>query len=269
MFIRYQRGSAMTEFVILAGVMVPAAIAIPMLGKIADANHETIEASRYVAWERTILDESQKSDEELAIEVRNRFFMDQDLMIETDQEALAGEEFENPFWSYQDGEETAGLVNYDEDAITVETQNTAMPNSTGAGIISRGVATVGSIMENFVADSEWDLEPNGLYIATVNMQLNSNTLTEGDAGNCSEANEDIYSCVSKLTAIFVDGWDAGSPDQTADRVRTLVPGGAFRDIGNAIAFIGNIPLFEELADLEDAFGHVDPDVLPPDRHGDE
>lgn len=52
-----QSGSSMVEFVISLLVFVPIFIGIPLLGKYADIKHRTIEASRYVAFERTVYSE--------------------------------------------------------------------------------------------------------------------------------------------------------------------------------------------------------------------
>ncbi len=52
---RRQRGQAMTEFTVAAGlVLIPAFLLIPLLGKYIDMRHSTIQAARYEAWEYTV-----------------------------------------------------------------------------------------------------------------------------------------------------------------------------------------------------------------------
>ncbi len=49
-----QRGTALTEFVIIMLFFTPVMIAMPLIAKYGDIKSKTIEASRYAAWERTV-----------------------------------------------------------------------------------------------------------------------------------------------------------------------------------------------------------------------
>lgn len=53
----HQRGSSTVEFFVTLIVFIPLFVGIPLLGKYADIKHKTIEASRYVAFERTVYSE--------------------------------------------------------------------------------------------------------------------------------------------------------------------------------------------------------------------
>ncbi|MEM7468741.1 MAG: hypothetical protein AAF387_17880 [Pseudomonadota bacterium] len=61
---RYQRGQAMSEFVISATyVLIPLFIAIPMLAKYIDIKHASVQAARYEAWEYTVWYEDENNDD--------------------------------------------------------------------------------------------------------------------------------------------------------------------------------------------------------------
>lgn len=53
--ISQQRGQAITEFNVTAAfVLIPLFIMIPLLGKYIDMKHASVQAARYMAWERTV-----------------------------------------------------------------------------------------------------------------------------------------------------------------------------------------------------------------------
>ena len=260
------KGNALTEFAVLAAVMVPALASMPLLGKLAEVNQSTAQASRYAAWERTVSDSSQKSDTQLATEVRNRFYASPNILLESNVGLITGSQ--NNFWGVfpdQNGAHVS-LVSYSNNAITVTTKNNSIPNAPAA-LLSEGIVKIGDAMSGLISDSDWDLEGKGFYVAEVSSSISTNSaLVKGK--DCS--NDDstiIFSCVRRHNAIFVDTWHSGSVNQTEERVRSLMPGAVFKPIGNGIALLGHVPIFKELKRLKDVFGEVKPDVLPLDRYG--
>lgn len=270
---RYARGSAMTEFFVLAVIMVPAIAFIPMLAKVSDVNQSTIQAARYAAWERTVSDSSQKSDGQIATEVANRFYRDMDVMIETDGGVLADNPFENNYWGAgvdQNGDPIS-LVTVDGQNMFVNTTNQAIPSGTGANILSQGIATIGSVMGSLIPDASWDLEENGFYVAEVGVNVAANSIlstSDTPGHDCGgQQSTETFVCVSRRNAIFVDGWNSESPGQTRERVRSLVPAGALAPVGDFLSNLGYMPLFRELRRMDGMFGNVQEDVLPLDRYG--
>ena len=51
---KYQSGSAMLEFTLILGVILPVGLGIAMLGKLTDLQQTTEQAGRYSAWEATV-----------------------------------------------------------------------------------------------------------------------------------------------------------------------------------------------------------------------
>ena len=83
---KFQSGQAITEFNVMAAfVLVPLFIMIPILGKHIDMKHSSVQAARYMAWERTVWFEETtvpektenviyKDQRDLERETRERFF---------------------------------------------------------------------------------------------------------------------------------------------------------------------------------------------------
>lgn len=71
-----ENGQATTEFTLLALVLTPLFIAVPLIGKYLDLAQTTEIAARYLAFEATVseADAAGSSDAALAAEVRTRFF---------------------------------------------------------------------------------------------------------------------------------------------------------------------------------------------------
>lgn len=99
-----QLGQAITEFnVVAAFVLVPLFIMIPLMGKYIDMKHSSVQAARYMAWERTVWFEGStvpantsaipKDKKVLAQEAHDRFFSS----VTIDE--LGGSSKPNPLWN--------------------------------------------------------------------------------------------------------------------------------------------------------------------------
>jgi hypothetical protein len=100
---RVHRGQALAEFLVVGLVLASFFLIVPLIGKYQDLSHATLMASRYVAWETTVRHEDAvggyKSQDQLAQEVRRRFFSRSDAPIRT-YEAYADSAAErNPLWT--------------------------------------------------------------------------------------------------------------------------------------------------------------------------
>lgn len=249
----------------LAAALVPLFVLMPTLVKTTDVKLATVQAVRYGAWEQTIRAEA-KGGAVLADEMNRRFYAEPDTAIRTDQ---GNNNAQNLFWT---GAGLDGpLVNTAEnDTLSVEDIDSNVGGI--AGTVGFVVSTLGETLGLLVSDSEWGLGANGIH--TVNIELNVENaaqISEGLQGqDCQGGIDQVSRCMRTRSAILVDTWGASGPDQVTSRVRSLVPTGVLEPVGDALALIGEaLPLFQELEGLEGAFGEVKPDVLPPDRYGDE
>ncbi|MEE9424941.1 MAG: hypothetical protein V3V18_08160 [Methylococcales bacterium] len=259
-----QSGSAMTEFVVLAVVLVPALTMMPWMGKVSSINQTTIQASRYAAWEMTVTD---KSPSQLRDEVENRFFTDADVMLNQNQ-GKGVITSKNALWSgiskNQNGSQNR-LFTAGQNNLLLDINDGEIPNKAG-GVLVKGVHAMGAL-SSVISDAKWDLRTNGLYDVEVRANIGSNHFFAGKKDCFDKNNNAVFACVSRNNSILVDTWSAESAEQVEERTMSLVPLGILRPVGNALALLGKLPMITDIAGLEDAFGQVQPDVLPPDRHG--
>ena len=257
---RNQNGSALTEFAIMTVVAVPLFTMLPMLGKVSDINQSTIQASRYGAWERTVSD---KTNDKLVTEVNNRFFSTPETGIKTGRAALLGEDHQNIFWSGF-GADNRFLTTGDG-VLSASADDDGLSGS--AGKLADGIVSMGETIAGMVPGAEWDLKADGLYVSRVGANISGNSMLH-EGKDCSGAKTDkSFTCVVRQNAILTDSWGASSAEHVESRTKSLVPLGALEPVGKGLAAVGKaLPIFQELEGLEDAFGMVKPDILPPDRH---
>jgi hypothetical protein len=88
---RQQHGQALTEFLVVALAVIPLFLLIPVIAKYQDINNATQMASRYVAFDAMTRNDTVSSGwkpvDQLAAEVRRRFFSNPDAPIKTDDVA--------------------------------------------------------------------------------------------------------------------------------------------------------------------------------------
>tara|TARA_R110002050_G_scaffold9504_1_gene33231 strand:+ start:379032 stop:380081 length:1050 start_codon:yes stop_codon:yes gene_type:complete len=125
---RQQTGQAMTEFVVsVSFVFLSLFVIVPMFGKLMDLQYQTQQASRYVAWERTVWfdqgdtpDESvisnaywesvaTRSDDTVMDTMTSRFFEGTGpggLKPITEDDTSVGDDETNPIWTYVQSKKT-------------------------------------------------------------------------------------------------------------------------------------------------------------------
>ena len=100
-----QTGQATVEFIVVALVLVPLFIAVPLVGKYIDLMQATEAASRYAAFEGAARNSSSswKTDVELATEVRRRFFSAPGAPLKTGDVSGDFAADRNPLWTDHGG----------------------------------------------------------------------------------------------------------------------------------------------------------------------
>jgi hypothetical protein len=258
--------------------MVPFLTGIPLIGKLADIDNTTTQASRYLAWEQTVARPGggNRSQENLETEIRDRFYANPDLQIRSGQQQLAEGESNNPMWTgYGYNEEDAVNRMVDRDsAIEYQLVNN-QPDSL-AGRLSAGIVGMGMALRRFTG-GDWRLEDEGLYTGSVSIEVSRNAFLASGSNCNGEESESITACISRGNAIFVDSWDAQNANQAGNRARTFVPAGALQPVGDLMATIADtpnpIPFFSDIrglaSDGNGGFGYVNPNVLPMDRYAED
>lgn len=238
---RGQHGQATVEFVVAALVMLPLFIVIPLLGKYLDLFQTSEAASRYVAFEGATRNSSNswKSDAELSMEVRRRFFSASGAPVKTGDAAGDFTAHRNPVWTDHAGRP---LLAKFEDDVTVTT--------TVAG-------------KNAIPATELFPFRSGLGLNNDNWYTGEVSIKIADIPGFKPL-DTIGLTTKRRTVLLADAWTARSNAQIRQRIED--GGVGVYPIGQAatlVNLIGTIPT--AVLDPALVVGAHDWDVVPCDR----
>ena len=241
---RRMRGQSTVEFLVLAVVLLPLFLIVPLLGKQLDIAQTAASASRYVAFEGTVRHgsslQSWKSDAQLADEVRRRFFSASTAPVKTDDVAGNFAAHRNPLWTDHRGD--ALLPSFAAN-VGAASRRTELTQPTGA-----------------VFASGMGLDSNNLHTGSVRVNVADVAgLAPFDALGLS---------IERHTTVLVDPWSASGPAAVRSALRrerwglaSPFPFGALEAVAAPLKLI---PLVLESTRLPD-IGRVDADIVPGDR----
>jgi len=224
---------------VLALVLVPLFIVIPLLGKYLDIWQTTEVASRYVAFEAITRNTSNswKTDAELGMEVRRRFFSNSNAPIKTGDGAGNVLPHRNPLWTDARGNP---LLAQFESAVQVNTKDNfrAAPEAT---------AFFGPLLG--LPDHNW-------YEGAVTVKV-------ANIANFRPF-DNINLIATRRTALLVDSWTAKNFHQVRSAIENggppVYPLETFKLI---VELIGTLP--QALFDPPLKVGELEWDVVPCDR----
>lgn len=288
---KYQDGQAITEFNVMAAfVLVPLFIMIPLLGKHIDMKHSSVQAARYMAWERTVWFEDKtipeytttarvKSQRQLEKETRHRFFGE----VNTDK---LGSDTINPLWN-----DRGNAIIKSQDDVALEFLNGGneavlnMNNKTsvfykaieifseGIGIAANAAGTALSLgiqgfnyLASKVGFPSLPVPPlpdvidkfqfKGYYRSNVKMNIDSNQY------------ETVFGIksvpIESHASVLTDGWVVQGDKQFSEWTKSFVPFSPLKPLFEPIKTVATfevlgIALAPEFKDLN--FGHVDTDPM--------
>jgi hypothetical protein len=267
---RRVRGQSTTEFVVLALVLTPLFLTVPLLGKYLDLTQHASQASRYAAFEISVRGPATVKDEAtVAAEARRRLFSTSDAPVKTNDVAGDFLGMRNPLWTDFRGDHFLPRF---ADGITHEaTQETrAVP--------ARALAV-------FAGDNGFKLPEDNLYTARINV------LPEGprDFRFWSDGNPGVNLRMNRQTGILIDAWNAASADVVRDKIENAGPSAPpvvmpsfdpniMRNLVDNAAALGPYPILplklegqtlgllpELLGEPRPRFGDHDPNIVPCDR----
>jgi len=234
-----QRGQSTVEFVVLALVLTPLFIAVPLVGKYIDLMNATEAASRYVAFEAMARNSatSWKTDAELAAEVRRRFFSNSGAPIKTGDVAGDFAAHRNPMWTDHTGRPF--LARFADD-VGVRTQI----ESRNALAFDMGIAGAMGLSER-----NW-------YTASVTVRTAAiPEFAPFDAAGLS---------ITRRTVLLTDAWTARDAAQVRSRIEDGAPWTyPPRELRELFDVIGTVPA--TIYDPRMRMGDHDWDVVPCDR----
>lgn len=234
-----QRGQSTVEFVVAALALVPLLIAIPLLGKYLDLFQTTEAASRYVAFEGATRNSSNswKTDAELSLEVRRRFFSNSDAPVKTGDAAGDFGAHRNPLWTDHTGRP---LIAKFEDDVTVATTVSGKNAIAAANVFAPRLG---------LSSDNW-------YSGAVTVKLaNLPSFAPFDSIDLS---------TTRRTVLLADAWTARSNAQIRQRIQdgglTVYPIGQAKAL---VDLIGTVPT--AVNDPALVVGDHDWDIVPCDR----
>lgn len=264
------RGQSTTEFVVLALVLTPLLLTVPLLGKYLDLTQHASQASRYAAFEISVRGPVTVKDEAtVAAEARRRLFSTSDAPIKTNDVAGDFAGMRNPLWNDFRGDHFLPRF---ADGITHEAarESRAVP--------ARALAV-------FAGANGFKLDEDNLYTARINV------LPEGprDFRFWSDGNPGVNLRMNRQTGILIDAWNAASADVVRDKIENAGPSGPpivmpsfdlniMRSLVDNAAALGPYPILplklqgqtiglipELLGEPKPRFGEHDPNIVPCDR----
>jgi len=255
-----ERGQALVEFWAVAFALIPLFLLVPIIAKYQEITHATRMASRYVAFEAMTRNDSQsswKSPEQLADEVRRRFYGNSAAPIKTNDVAGNFDADRNPFWTDIKGDPLVkdfGDVNVTFGASGGNSHADAFSGASDGEPFNKVMLANASTL---------GLQARGIYTANVSVQLAN--LPQGIES--IKPFDEIDLSITRHTSLVIDPWSARSPQQMESRFAKLAPVNQVLNSGIDTLLDMAIPIFELGQVQAPKFGRLAPwrDAVPQDR----
>jgi hypothetical protein len=240
-------GQALTEFIVIALALVPLFLLMPMVAKYQSVTHATEMASRYVAFEAIANNDGMsnyKPPEQLAQEVRRRFYSNSDAPIKTNDEAGDFKANQNLFWVDAQGD--ALIKNFTDVTVSFGSSHGAN-HADGKSAASDGDPF--NVPLPFKVGEKLGLK-TGMYTANVSVKLANLKDIGLSFASTYEEFKNLNLTVSRHTSVIPDTWTARDPAMVETRIRQplIFPGSldAVREFDVALQAAN---LLAELPDL--------------------
>jgi hypothetical protein len=254
-----QSGQALTEFLVAAVAVVPLFLLIPLIGKYQDISNSTQMASRYVAFEATVRNDSTGSWEpegQLAQEVVRRFFSNPDAPIKTNDAAGNFKANQNLFW--RDPVDKPLIADLGSDVkLTFGPDASTTQSGAFTSIADEG--------KPFPGYEELGLQTRGIYTAHVAVKL----ANVPSGLKFYEPFDKLDLTMTRSTSIAIGPWTAKDPAQVESKIAgsaAFFPAGKLAEVS---------PLVDAAVTIIDAPGGISGpklgkldfwrDVVPEDR----
>jgi hypothetical protein len=202
----YAGGQALTEFLVLAFALIPLFLLVPIIAKYQDIAHSTQMASRYAAFNAGVRNHTSSwtPEQQLAGEIRRRFFSNTDAPIKTNDVAGNFLAHRNLFWRGPRGEPL--ITDLDSDVVPSFGRHAGTTHDQGfIAANDRDIYTL--------ADSI-GLQTRGIYRANVSVRIAN--LPHGIRS--IEPFNAIDLALTRTSSVLIDPWMASGPQHTDDRV---------------------------------------------------
>lgn len=254
-----QSGQALVEFLAMAAALLGLFLLMPMIGKYQDIAHATQMASRYAAFDATVHNDaagSYKQPDQLAAEVRRRYFSRLDAPIKTGDTAGDFDAHRNPLWTDPAGNP---LIPRFSDISVSFGENQSTKHSQAFKASRDGEPFSKVPLANHVRIG---LNAPGIYRANISVPLAN--LPAGIQSYTPFDQLDLR--VTRHTSVLIEPSASSSVEQTMDRFGRLAPLNSLFSPVETLLDVA-IPVFEMMEIPAPKFGRLDKwqDIVPEDR----
>lgn len=266
---RGQRGQALAEMAILAAVLVPMFLLIPILGKYSHVRQTTHQAARAAAWEATVVHDyewSKLSRAEQQTMLLDRHFARADAPITTVPAATAAaDRLGNPM-----------LNTFSNRELVKRAGVTLAPyRNESAGAVMKLLEGAGGVIESL--PGEFPPNKDGLVTASLDVAVENLSAADGSPATWLNPFDRLDVTMASSHTVLADTWSAagngveGQPSHSRKRsvheqVTSLVPtstlGGA-AEVLEDLDFLELLPVIGTVSRLRP--GYIEPDIVPVDR----
>jgi hypothetical protein len=204
----FARGQALTEFLLVALVLLPLFLLLPMIGKISGIAHQAQMASRYAAFDAILRNDSHNSFKpppQIEDELQRRFFG-----------AAAAIETASPAATF---EPRAEWVDPYANALIRAAKDVSLSFGPAHGNRHEDAYTAASDAKPFQLAGAADLASSGIY--NVNVEVALANLPAGL--KLVEPFDQLNLRIERHASVLLDPWTANSPQQAEQRFGALAP----------------------------------------------
>jgi hypothetical protein len=255
---RYMRGQALTELAVMAAVLVPLFLLIPMVAKYGHIKQMAQQAARNAAWEASVSKDyallSQNQGERKALD---RNFAAADTKIRSNVGSVSAH-----------GEFGDQMLNTFSNRKLLERDNLQVPRMTQAE--SPGYMDEALIPIKAVTLGQFEMNKQGYVTANVKLNIRDLKLTDGSSARYLEPFDNLNLVLERKQTLLVDAWNASGPRSggrsVIKTIKPLAPGthlGALDKVLDLFKPLEFLPVIGAIGKIE--LGTVEPDIVPADK----
>lgn len=253
------QGQALAELAVMAALLVPVFLLIPVLAKYGHGEQMARQAARNATWEATVSDGYRSPGiQSLQQRALDRNFADADARILSNASGATTGQFGDQMLNTFSGKKLL-----ERDGLHM----TRMSESGSPGYVDNAV----KLLPRNYFDSHFPPNSNGYFTSEVKLTYRPLKTTSGTAASYLDPFDKIDIVQTRQQTLLVDAWNASGPRSgrrsVIDTVKPLAPTSYFSGLNGVLDLFKPLspilPAAGRLGDLE--IGSIEPDVVPSDK----
>lgn len=257
---RAMRGQALTELAVMAALLVPLFLLVPIVAKYGHINQMTQQAARNAAWEASVSrDYAIPSQREAERKALDRNFAAADARIRSDVGSVAtrgefGDQMLNTF---------SGRKLLERDNLRVQ----GMTKADSPGYMDEALIPVEAVTALF---GKFKLNKQGYVTANVKLNIRDLKLADGGRARYLEPLDNLNLVLDRKQTLLVDAWNASGPRSgsrsVVKTIRPLAPTSRLDELDEMLVLfkpLEKLPVIGAIEGLD--IGTIEPDIVPSDK----